>query len=322
MDTLKIFIFNLTTIPIISFVFGVFLSILPFKFPFNKKIYLFLTFFLLFSIGLKGGGSLLHHSGHKVFFMLGLLVVWGFVQPLVSYWILRRFTKTDSTTAAAISACFGSVSVMTYVAATTFLEKLDVQYEGSVLAALAIMEVPAIISGLLIAKKVNKSKDHSIKSLWIHAIFNKSILMIFAGMFFGGVCYLFEWSAPVTKIGFFFKPCLSLFLLNMGWLVGSQREHLRDFSWSLSLFGFYMPLMGAFFGILLSYFFNFNVGTGTLITVLCASASYIAVPAVMKIAIPEAKEGVYLSLSLGIAFPFNVVIGIPIYYQLALRVLN
>ena len=108
----------------------------------------------------------------------------------------------------------------------------------------------------------------------------------------------------------------------MGLLIGRQRKELNQFSWSLGLFGFYMPLIGGAFGIVLSYLFGLNAGTGTLIAVLCASASYIAVPAAVRIAIPEANEAIYLPLSLGIAFPFNVLIGIPIYYILALKILG
>lgn len=108
----------------------------------------------------------------------------------------------------------------------------------------------------------------------------------------------------------------------MGILIGKHKKDLNHFSWSLSLFGLYMPLIGGAFGIMLSYFFGLNGGTGTLIAVLSASASYIAVPAAFKIALPEAKEAIYIPLSLGIAFPFNVLIGIPIYYIVAMKLLD
>ena len=104
----------------------------------------------------------------------------------------------------------------------------------------------------------------------------------------------------------------------MGWMIGKQKRDFNQFSWSLMLFGFYMPLIGAFFGILLSYCLKLDVGTGTMVAILSASASYIAAPAAMKIALPEAKETIYLPLSLGIAFPFNIVIGIPLYYQISI----
>jgi hypothetical protein len=211
---------------------------------------------------------------------------------------------------------------MTFVAATAFLEKLHVPYETLVVAVLAMMEVPAILSGLFISKWKKESVVDNAKNLWIHTLFNKTILIIFLGMAIGMICYRFQLSYLPANILMIFKPCLCLFLLNMGLLIGKQRKDLNQFSWPLTLFAFYMPLIGAAFGMALSYLFGLDVGTGTLISVLIASASYIAVPAAVRIAIPEAKEALYLPLALGIAFPFNVLIGIPIYYFSALKLLS
>ncbi len=264
----------------------------------------------------------MQHSSSEFFSLLGMMIGWGLIQPFISYWILRKFTKTDGATAAAIAACFGSVSVMTFVAATAFLEKVHVPYETLVVAILATMEVPAILSGLFISKWKNESASQNKKNLWTHTFFNKTILMILSGMAIGMICYQLQISYLPSYMLIIFNPCLCLFLFNMGLLIGKQRKDLNQFSWSLSLFGFYMPLIGGAFGIALSYFLGLNPGTGTLIAVLSASASYIAVPATVRIAIPEAKESIYLPLSLGIAFPFNVLIGIPIYYFSALKLLS
>lgn len=322
MDALNILLKNLIAIPIICFLLGIFFSFLRTDRLFRPKFHSLLTYFLLFSIGLKGGSAFMQHSTTKFFSILGAMIVWGLIQPFISYWILRKFTKTDGSTAAAIAACFGSVSVMTFVAGATFLEKLHVPYETLVIAVLAMMELPAIISGLFISKRRSQSEVRNTKNLWIHTLFNKTILMIFLGMLCGMICYRLQLSYLTIHILSVFKLCLCLFLLNMGLLIGKQRKDLNQFSWSLSLFGFYMPLIGGAFGLALSYFFDLDAGTGTLIAVLSASASYIAVPAAMRIAIPEAKEAVYLPLSLGIAFPFNVLIGIPIYYVSALKLLS
>lgn len=323
MDILNILLKNLIAVPILCFLFGILLSAFGMDWLFRPKIHSFLTYFLLFCIGLKGGGAFMQHSTAPQFFLLlGIMIAWGLIQPFISYWFLRKFTKTDASTAAAIAACFGSVSVMTFAAGTAFLEKLDVPYETVVIAVLAIMEVPAILSGLFISKSRNISVDNKTKNIWIHTLFNKTILMIFLGMAIGMICYRLQASYLPSNILIIFKPFLCLFLLNMGLLIGKQRKDLNQFSWSLSLFGFYMPLIGGVFGIVLSYFFGLDAGTGTLIAVLSASASYIAVPAAVRIAIPEANEAIYLPLSLGIAFPFNVLIGIPIYYVLALKLLS
>lgn len=323
MDILNILLKNLIALPILCFLCGILFSVCRMEGLFRPKIHAFLTYFLLFCIGLKGGGAFMQHSSAPQFFMLlGIMVAWGLIQPFISYWFLRRFTTTDASTAAAIAACFGSVSVMTFAAGTAFLEKLDVPYETLVVAVLAMMEVPAILSGLFISKSRNVAVADTTKNLWIHTLFNKTIVMIFAGMAVGMICYRLQMGYLPSQVLIFFKPFLCLFLLNMGLLIGRQRKELNQFSWSLGLFGFYMPLIGGAFGIVLSYLFGLNAGTGTLIAVLCASASYIAVPAAVRIAIPEANEAIYLPLSLGIAFPFNVLIGIPIYYILALKILG
>lgn len=252
---------------------------------------------------------------------MGVLVLWCLIQPFISYALLRKFSRVDSATAAAIAACFGSVSVMTFATGTAFLEKLDVPFQPQTVAFLAVMEVPAILSGLFISKWMSCSEGKPTKNLWIETLLNKTILMLLLGMIVGVVCHQIKFDILPSYFLISFKPLLCLFLFYMGLLIEKQRKDLSGFSWPLSLFGFYTPLLGGIFGIFVSYLFGLDVGTGTLIAILSASASYIAVPAAMKIALPEAKEGVYLPLSLGIAFPFNVLIGIPIYYVLASKLL-
>lgn len=323
MEILNILLNNLITIPILCFLLGILFAAFRIDGLFRPQIHSFLTYCLLFSIGLKGGGAFMQHATAPLFFLLlGIMLSWGFIQPFISYWFLRKFTQTDASTAAAIAACFGSVSVMTFAAGTAFLEKLHVPYETLVIAVLAMMEVPAILSGLFISKSNNVSVANTTKKIWTHTFFNKTILTILLGMAIGMAFYRLQMSYIPSTILIFFKPFLCFFLLNMGLLIGKQRKDLNQFSWSLSLFGFYMPLIGGAFGIVLSYLFGLDVGTGTLIAVVSASASYIAVPAAVRIAIPDANEAIYLPLSLGIAFPFNVLIGIPIYYVFARTLLT
>ena len=322
MDLFYLLISNFISIPILGFAFGIFVSKFKVDWFFNQNIKIALTLFLLFCIGLKGGGSLVEHFSLRSFFILSLLALWGLIQPFISYVILRRFIKVDSNTAAAISACFGSISVMNFIAGGSFLEKLGIDYDGLAITALAIMEIPAIISGVFIAKIFSNDESISIKKGIFEAILNKTILILFLGLIFGMAFSLFNLEEIPRKILFLFTPTLALFLFYMGWIVGKHRKDFQDFSWPLVLFGFYMPLVGALFGILLSYFLGLDVGSGTMIAILTASASYIAAPAAMKIALPKAKEAIYIPLSLGIAFPFNVVIGIPLYYQISLMLLS
>jgi hypothetical protein len=211
---------------------------------------------------------------------------------------------------------------MTYVAGANFLEKSGIQYNGLVITALAVMEVPAIISGLFIYQFHNKQNSFQNKrDVLYHSIFNKSLLLIFLGIFSGILLYTLKCKDFGTNILILFQPTLTIFLLSMGYLVGCSRKSLSHFSLGLILFGICMPIVGATFGILMGMFLKLDQGTGTLIAVLTASASYIAVPAAMRVSLPEAKETIYLPLSLGITFPFNVVIGIPLYYEIACKLI-
>jgi hypothetical protein len=230
MDILLILFSNLVEIPILSFLIGILFSLFGINFLLPLKIRSLLTYLLLFCIGLKGGGAFMQHLTNDFLLLLGVMVVWGFIQPFISYWILRKFTKTDTATASAIAACFGSVSVITFVGATAFLENLHVPYETVVVAVLAMMEVPAILSGLFIFKWKKQSVINDSKNVWIHTLFNKTILMIFLGIAVGMICSQLEMSYLSARILMVFKPCLCLFLLNMGLVIGKQRKDLNQFS--------------------------------------------------------------------------------------------
>jgi hypothetical protein len=315
---------NIFNFPLMCFLFGILLALIRPGFRLPVKINKFLTVYILFCIGLKGGGPLAEYSSSSVFLfsiILSALIIWGLLNPLLSFYLLKCFTRVDCVTAAAIAASFGSVSVMTFITAISFLDQLKVNYQELIIAALAIMEIPAIISGIFLAKifdKTHLSHPSSIAKLLRESLINKAILAIVIGLTTGVIFYLNNLTQVSDNLLLFFKALLCLFLFDMGLNVGLQGQHFRAFSWSLTVFGLYMPLIGGCFGLILSYILGLDVGTGTLIAVLTASASYIAVPAAMRIALPQAKEAIYLPLSLGIAFPFNVIIGIPLYYYLAI----
>ena len=212
-----------------------------------------------------------------------------------------------------IGASFGSVSIITFITGVTFLENLQVPYQKIVIPILAVMELPAIISGLYLAKRVLNT-NLSIKEMIFHSFLNKATISILGGLALGlflGVLGVSKLNSPFM-MGF--NLLVALFLFEIG--VGIARGYKKNISISISVFAFgcYMPLISAFVGLLVSYFLQLDVGTGTLVVLLCASASYIAVPAAMRLILPQADESVYLPLSLGVAFPFNVVLGIPLYY--------
>lgn len=302
----------------ICFIAGVLLSLIKSDLRLYRPLTQFLTIWILFCIGLKGGAPLVEHLGassSQFSTTLTCLIVWGALQPILSFYLLKRFTPVDPMTGAAISASFGSVSVMTFVTALTFLDQQQIPYQEFIIPALAIMEIPAIISGIFLAKRFCRSS--SLSGIFRHSLLNKAIITIFLGLVVSAVIP----TAITASLLLPFKPLLALFLFEMGLQVGRQKHYFRSLSWSLNFFALYMPLIGALVGLLLSYLLQLDIGTGTLVAVLSASASYIAVPAAMKIALPQAKEGIYLPLSIGIAFPFNIMFGIPIYYYFAQKLL-
>ncbi len=319
---------NLFNFPLVCFLMGIFLALIRSGFRLPERFNKFLTIYILFCIGLKGGGPLAEHSLSSAFLfsiILSVLILWGLLNPLLSFYLLKSFTRVDYMTAAAIAASFGSVSVMTFITAVSFLDQIHVNYQEFVIAALAIMEIPAIISGIFIAKKFDKAetkKSSDLRKILLDSLVNKAILALVIGLITGVIFYNINLSILSDNILVSFKPLLCVFLFAMGLNVGLQRHHFRSFSWSLNLFGLYMPLIGGGFGLFLGYILGLDAGTSTLISVLTASASYIAVPAAMRIALPQAKEAIYLPLALGIAFPFNLIVGIPLYYYLAIWLLK
>ena len=265
-------------------------------------------------------------SSADIFISTGLcLIIWGFLSPLLSFQLLKRFTRLDCHTISAVAASFGSVSVMTFISAISFLELIHVDYEKFIISVLAIMEIPAIISGVFLAQIFDPEKNMknaSTSKALKDSIFNKAIISIFSGILIGTLLSKAEINTLNVISQQIFKPILSIFLLDLGLKVGSQRNNFHLFTKALASFGLYMPLIGGTVGLIVSYLLKLDVGTGTLVAIISASSSYIAVPAAVRIALPEAKEAIYLPLSLGIAFPFNVIIGIPLYYYIYLWILK
>ena len=283
----------------------------------------YLSIYLMMAIGFKGGVAMAHLGMPKVevLYVITAGIAMSYFMPYLAYDILRKTTKLDNPTAAALAAHYGSISMVTFAAAISFLKSHEIHFAGYIVAVLALMEAPAIISGLHIAHKtapetlVHKPEE---KTFLTRDIFTNGAIMLLLGSF------LIGWLTGdngMEKMRAFlvdpFQGVLALFLLDMGLLVAKKLHHIRRFTLPLVLFGFYMPLIGAAGGLCISKLIGLDVGTATLFTVLCASASYIAVPAAMRLALPEAKASIYVPMSLAITFPFNVAIGVPLYYTCA-----
>jgi uncharacterized protein len=285
-----------------------------------------LSIYLLIGIGLKGGIELSHADLGDALNAVGAALVLGFSLPIVAYAILLA-GRLDKLNASAIAAHYGSVSAGTFLTAIAYLNAQEIAYESYPVIMLAIMESPAIIVGLLLARfsrgsgaSEDDARENHMGELLRDAFTNGSVMLLFGAMVIGLVVKPDSLATITPFFSTLFMGVLSLFLLEMGMEAGRRISEFRRAGLFLVSFGVVMPLIGAAAGILVGhYWLGFSEGGVLLVAVLGASASYIAVPPAMRLAIPEANPSFYLTLSLGVTFPFNVLVGIPLYHYVITR---
>ena len=285
-----------------------------------------LSIYLLVGIGLHGGAELANASlGTAVQAVLAACVL-GVALPLIAYVILTRVGRLGRFDAAAIAAHYGSVSAGTFLAATAYLQARGVAYEGYPVIMLAIMETPAIIIGLVLAQAARsavagpQAPGGNMRSMLSGAARHGSIVLLLGSMLIGALAAPKVLAAVMPFYETIFLGALCLYLLELGMVAAQRMGEFGRMGCFLAAFGILMPLVGAACGLAVAHFWlGFGAGGTTLVAVLGASASYIAVPPAVRMAIPEANPSFYLTLSLGITFPFNVVVGIPLYHAFAER---
>ena len=311
---------NLGSPLILSFILGVVAALGRSDLVFPEAAAKALSIYLLFAIGMKGGVSV---ADHGIDLRLGLTVLVGIILsaalPLLAFWLLQVMTRLDRINAAAVAAHYGSISIVTFVAGTSVLESAGIAAEGYMVAVAAAMEAPAILSALwLISRGGDDASAQMDADLWREILLNGSIVLL-VGAFAIGMIVGTEGLAEVSS--FFvapFKGALCLFLLDMGLVAGRGLRRSRGvLTPGLLAFGLAMPVIGAMAGVVGGMLIGLPTGSLFLLMILSASASYIAVPAAMRVAVPEADPGIYLTLSLGITFPFNLTVGLPIYLAIA-----
>ncbi len=282
-----------------------------------------MSIYLLFAIGFKGGAGVAAH-GVDTTLVLSLVagMVLSFGLPIIAFFLLKILTNFDNTNRAAVAAHYGSISIVTFVAATSVLEGRSIDSEGYMVAVAAIMEAPAIMSALWLLSR-SGGQGQADGALYREILTNGSIVLL-VGSFAIGAITGEEGLATISSfIVAPFQGVLCLFLLDMGLVAGrGLRDSRGDLGPGAVAFGVLMPPIGAACGLLLALLIGLSAGGAALLMVLSASASYIAVPAAMRVALPEAKPSIYLTLSLGVTFPFNLVIGIPIYAAIATLVIG
>ncbi|SDA17922.1 hypothetical protein SAMN05216315_109104 [Nitrosospira sp. Nsp18] len=310
---------------ILFFALGMFAQVIKSDLKFPPDMHKMIVIYLLIGIGLHGGKALTQGSMGDALPAVYAAFLFGIGLPIVAYIILRGLGKIDPLNAAAISAHYGSVSAGTYMTAVAFLGGIGVTFEAYPVIMLAIMESPAIMIGLVLAgysRKVMGGAAKGEKGMYMHllreAFTNGSILLLFCSMGIGAVVSDPSYHKIEPFFETIFMGALCLFLCDMGMEAGKRLSEFKAVGVFLVCFGIAMPLIGAICGLMVGHFWlGYSVGGVTLVTVLAASCSYIAVPPAMRLAVPEANPSFYLTLSLGVTFPFNVVIGIPMYYAAA-----
>ena len=313
----QILISNLTNPTLLFFLLGIIATTIKSDLEIPQASSKFISLYLLFAIGFKGGQELSHsHFSSEIIYsiILGLLI--ASIIPLYTFFILKR--RVSISDAGAVAATYGSVSAVTFVSAVSFLEAQQIPFGGHMVAVMALMESPAIIVGVILMMQYDKEakQEGNMKSILQHSFTNGSVLLIFGSLIIGLIAdsKQAEGIKPFTTD--IFKGFLALFLLEMGMLTAKRFSSFRKYGLFLSVFAIVIP---AFNGCVIAFtsgLITESIGNRFIFAILAASASYIAVPAAMRLAAPKADPGLFIPMALGLTFPFNITIGMPLYYAI------
>ena len=314
-------IFDTLTSPIILFfALGLFAGFARSDLAIPEAFAKGMAVYLMAAIGLKGGVEVSNSGMTEALLLAGAAgMMLSFLLPLPAFAALRGFGRLSRVDAAAVAAHYGSVSLVTFITANEMLEGAGLPAAGFMVAVLALMETPAIVTGLLLARRSKNVSEQGRpeRALWHEVLLNASVVLL-VGAFMIGLIAGETGFAPVKPVfdgGY--KGILCLFLLDMGLIAARRLRETRALTLRLGLLAVALPLMNGLLGVVIGSALGLDAGTAALLGVLAASASYIAVPAAMRLALPEADPGIYLAMSLGITFPFNIVVNIALIASVA-----
>lgn len=304
---------NLTNPALLFFILGIVSVLLKSDLAIPDNTSKFIALYLLFSIGFKGGQELSHESFDRA---LVIKLLFGFALslciPLYTFFILKK--KFNIYDAAAIAAAYGSVSAVTFVTAVTYVELKGLHVSGHMVAIMALMEFPAIIISIVLMSFFDKQKEKNLGMLVKHALTNGSVILILGSLIIGLLANPLQAEGIRPFTTDIFKGFLSIFLLNMGIVSGGKLKYLFNNGISPFLFAIFIPLLNGSIVAYLSHFLMTDISDQFIFSILAASASYIAVPAAMKIAAPKSNPGLFIPMALAITFPVNITIGMPLFF--------
>ena len=308
---------NLTNPALLYFILGVIAVCLKSDLEIPNNSSKFISLYLLFAIGFKGGQELSHETiNSEIIWSMLFGISIAIIIPLYTFFILKR--KLNVYDAGAIAAAYGSISAVTFVTAVSYLESHQLELHGYMVAIMALMESPAIIVGLVLISIFNKEKTQKINKIEIlrHSFTNGSVLLILGSLVIGYLTSAKEAQGIQPFTNDLFKGFLAIFLLDMGITSGKKLKSFFAHGWFPFAFALLIPLVNGGAFAWLSGFVTDDVSNRFIFAILAASASYIAVPAAMKITVPKANPGLFLPMALAITFPVNITIGMPIYFYI------
>lgn len=315
--TANLILNNLTNPTLLFFILGIIAAVIKSDLEIPAPTVKFISLYLLFSIGFKGGQELQHSEFNVEIvysILFGLLI--ATLIPLYCFYILKQ--KLSISNAAAVAASYGSVSAVTFVSAVSFLEMQSMHSDGHMIAVMALMEFPAIVVGVMLIRKFEKSDDAttSLSKVVKHAFSNASVIMILGSLLIGMISdsKQAEGIKPFTTD--IFKGFLAIFLLEMGLVTAKRFKAFKEQGVYVMIFALLVPLLNGIAVAYTSQFITQSIANRFIFAILAASASYIAVPAAMRFAAPKADPGLYIPMALGFTFPLNISIGMPIYFYI------
>jgi hypothetical protein len=312
----QILINNLTNPSLLFFILGILAVKLKSDLEIPPTSAKFIALYLMLSIGFKGGQELSHSDfSLEIIYALVFGLVLSAAVPFYTFFLLKK--RLGVPNAAAISAAYGSISAVTFVAAASFLDVQGVTFGGHMVAVMALMEAPAIISAVILLEKyTEKGPKGGVKSIVFHAFTNGSVLLIMGSLVIGLIADEKQAEGIKPFVTDIFKGFLAVFLLDMGITSGRKLKAFFQYGYFSTVFAILVPLINGCAVALLSHWIAPEPGDRLIFSILAASASYIAVPAAMKLANPKADEGLYVPMALAITFPFNLTFGMPIYWMI------
>ncbi len=306
---------NLGSPVVLAFLLGVVAAFIKSDLRFPEQVTSLLSTYLLFAIGLKGGMRLRESSLTELTWPVLITLILGVATPVVAFLVARSFLRLDTINAAAMAAHYGSVSAVTFTAAESFTRAAGTLSEGYLPVLVAVLEVPGIVVALVIASRA--SQGRSMSSAIHEVMTGKSVVLLLGGLIIGAIAN----QEALTRVEPFFvglfQGMLCLFLLDLGTLAGQRFNSIRRAGARLLIFATALPIVFGVVGVLLASAVGMSEGGATVLAAMAASASYIAAPAAVRVGLPEADIGLSLGAALGVTFPFNLIIGIPLYSEVA-----